>query len=193
MGENRVGAWSWIPCLYFLEGLPNTVVMTVSVLFYTSLGMSATSVAALTSALYLPWVIKPFWSPLVDTVSTKRKWILACALAFALAFFALSISPFSENWAMLSISGHIFGDFRHCGGRLLYACAINAKPGVFCRHTQFFLPPFNDFRKRRAFVHCGVCRRKVRRRKMGLGDCVFCLCHCFLNRIFLVFKVFAKP
>lgn len=108
MGENRVGAWSWIPCLYFLEGLPNTVVMTVSVLFYTSLGMSATSVAALTSALYLPWVIKPFWSPLVDTVSTKRKWILACALAFALAFFALSLSPFSENWAMLSIAGFWF-------------------------------------------------------------------------------------
>ncbi|MBO5781266.1 MAG: hypothetical protein J6R08_02240, partial [Opitutales bacterium] len=96
MGESRAKAWSWVPCLYFLEGLPNTVVMAVSVLFYTSLGMSATSAAALTSALYLPWAVKPFWSPLVDTVSTKRKWVLACALAFVPAFLALAFSPFVE-------------------------------------------------------------------------------------------------
>ena len=108
MGESRAKAWSWVPCLYFLEGLPNTVVMAVSVLFYTSLGMSATSAAALTSALYLPWAVKPFWSPLVDTVSTKRKWVLACALAFVPAFLALAFSPFVENWAMLSIAGFWF-------------------------------------------------------------------------------------
>lgn len=108
MEKNRNKAWGWLPSLYFLEGLPNTVVMTVSVLFYTTLGMSATASAALTSALYLPWAIKPFWSPLVDTVSTKRKWILMCTLAFVLSFLALGFSPFVENWVLLSIAGFWF-------------------------------------------------------------------------------------
>lgn len=111
MVENRAKAWSWLPCLYFLEGLPNAVVMTVSVLFYTSLGMGATAAAALTSALYLPWAAKPFWSPIVDAVSTKRRWILTCLLAFALAFSALAFSPLAENWVLLSIAGFWFLGF----------------------------------------------------------------------------------
>ncbi len=108
MLANRKKAWGWLPSLYFLEGLPNTVVMTVSVLFYTSLGMGATAAAALTSALYLPWAIKPFWSPLVDGVSTKRKWVLMCSLAFVMAFLALAFAPFVKSWVVLSIAGFWF-------------------------------------------------------------------------------------
>ncbi|MBR4598330.1 MAG: MFS transporter [Opitutales bacterium] len=104
-GDN---AWAWLPALYFLEGLPNTVVMSFSVLFYTSMGLGATATAALTSALYLPWVLKSLWSPIVDSVSTKRMWILGCAAAFALAFLSLAISPFASKWILISISGFWF-------------------------------------------------------------------------------------
>ena len=73
-------SWSWIPSLYFASGLPYVVVMTVSVIMYKRLGMSNTDIALYTSWLYLPWVIKPFWSPLVDILKTKRAWIIAMQL-----------------------------------------------------------------------------------------------------------------
>ena len=74
------GPWSWIPSLYFASGLPYVVVMTVSVIMYKRLGISNTDIALYTSWLYLPWVIKPFWSPFVDIIRTKRSWILAMQL-----------------------------------------------------------------------------------------------------------------
>jgi len=73
-------SWLWIPSLYFASGLPYVVVMTVSVIMYKRLGLSNTDIALYTSWLYLPWVIKPFWSPLVDILKTKRSWIIAMQL-----------------------------------------------------------------------------------------------------------------
>ena len=72
--------WSWIPTLYFAEGLPYVLVMTVSVIMYKNLGISNTEIAFYTSWLYLPWVIKPFWSPFVDLLKTKRWWITTMQL-----------------------------------------------------------------------------------------------------------------
>ena len=64
--------WSWIPTLYFAQGLPYVVVMTLAVIMFKRLGINNTDIALYTSWLYLPWVIKPLWSPLVDIVKTKR-------------------------------------------------------------------------------------------------------------------------
>ena len=68
--------WLWVPSLYLAEGLPYVVVMTVSVIMYKRLNISNTEIALYTSWLYLPWVIKPFWSPIVDLLKTKRFWIV---------------------------------------------------------------------------------------------------------------------
>lgn len=68
--------WTWVPSLYFAEGLPYVIIMTISVLMYKRLGLSNTDAAYYTSWLYLPWVIKPFWSPIVDVFRSKRWWIL---------------------------------------------------------------------------------------------------------------------
>lgn len=72
--------WTWIPTLYFAEGLPYVAVMTVSVIMYKRFGLSNTDIALYTSWLYLPWVIKPFWSPFVDILKTKRWWIVSMQL-----------------------------------------------------------------------------------------------------------------
>ncbi len=72
--------WTWVPSLYFAEGIPYIVVMTVSVIMYKRLGISNTDIALYTSWLYLPWVIKPFWSPIVDMLKTKRFWIITMQL-----------------------------------------------------------------------------------------------------------------
>ena len=77
--KNR-NPWAWIPSVYFAEGMPYIVVMTVSVIMYKRLDISNTEIAFYTSWLYLPWVIKPFWSPLVELFKTKRWWIVAMQL-----------------------------------------------------------------------------------------------------------------
>lgn len=81
MNKNQSrSTWTWVPSLYFAEGIPYVVVMTVSVIMYKRLGISNTDIALYTSWLYLPWVIKPFWSPVVDLFKTKRWWIIVMQL-----------------------------------------------------------------------------------------------------------------
>jgi PAT family beta-lactamase induction signal transducer AmpG len=72
--------WVWVPSLYVAEGIPYIMAMTVSVVLYKRLGISNTDIALYTSWLYLPWVIKPFWSPFIDLFRTKRYWILLMQL-----------------------------------------------------------------------------------------------------------------
>ena len=72
--------WLWVPSLYFSEGIPYVIVMTMSVVMYKRLGISNTDIALYTSWLYLPWVIKPLWSPFIDMFRTKRFWIVAMQL-----------------------------------------------------------------------------------------------------------------
>jgi len=85
--------WAWIPTLYTAEGLPYVLVMTVSVVMYKGLGISNTDIALYTSWLYLPWVIKPLWSPVVDILRTRRWWIWVTQLLIGggLAGVALTI------------------------------------------------------------------------------------------------------
>ncbi|MBR5150767.1 MAG: MFS transporter [Bacteroidaceae bacterium] len=78
--ENIKKGWKWIPTLYFAEGLPYFAVTAISVILYKSMGLSNSDIALYTSWFYLPWVIKPFWSPIVDMLSTRRKWIVATQL-----------------------------------------------------------------------------------------------------------------
>ncbi len=74
------GPWLWVPSLYFAEGIPYVIVMTLSVIFYKRMGISNSQIALYTSWLYLPWVIKPLWGPVVDILRTKRFWILIMQL-----------------------------------------------------------------------------------------------------------------
>ncbi|PWE01078.1 MFS transporter [Marinilabilia rubra] len=76
MGSKNRSPWSWVPTLYFAQGIPYVIVMTVSVIMYKRLGISNADIALYTSWLYLPWVIKPLWSPVVDLLKTKRWWIV---------------------------------------------------------------------------------------------------------------------
>jgi MFS transporter, PAT family, beta-lactamase induction signal transducer AmpG len=86
-------AWSWVPSLYFSQGLPYVTVMTLAVVMYKNLGISNTDIALYTSWLYLPWVIKPLWSPMVDLHRTKRFWIVSLQflLGVTLALVALTV------------------------------------------------------------------------------------------------------
>lgn len=82
--------WLWVPTLYFAEGIPYFVVNNISVILFKKMGMGNADMALYTSLLYLPWLVKPFWSPFVDIIRTKRWWVTAmqvlmCALLAGLA------------------------------------------------------------------------------------------------------------
>ncbi len=91
--QTRRSPWLWVPTLYFAQGIPYVVVMTVSVIMYKRLDISNTDIALYTSWLYLPWVIKPLWSPLVDLFRTKRFWIIVLQflMGASLACVALTL------------------------------------------------------------------------------------------------------
>ena len=84
-------AWIWVPVLYFTQGLPFVLVVTVSVIMYKKLGISNADIGLYTSWLYLPWVIKPLWSPYVDLISTKRNWFLGMQLLMSLALLGIGL------------------------------------------------------------------------------------------------------
>lgn len=87
--------WAWVPSLYFAEGIPYFIVNVISVTLFKRLGMSNGDLALYTSLLYLPWVIKPLWSPVVDVFKSKRWWILVMQTIITVSFalLALSVSP----------------------------------------------------------------------------------------------------
>ncbi|WP_414662430.1 MFS transporter [Horticoccus sp. 23ND18S-11] len=85
-------AWAWIPSLYFAQGIPYVVVMTMAVILYKRLGISNADIALYTSWLYLPWVIKPLWSPIVELLGTKRQWIVVMQLLVGAALGCVALT-----------------------------------------------------------------------------------------------------
>lgn len=81
--------WAWIPSLYIAEGIPSFVVNSFTVIIYTQMGIGLKEMAFYTGWLYLPWVIKPFWSPFIDIFKTKRGWILAMQLLLGVSMAAV--------------------------------------------------------------------------------------------------------
>ena len=81
--------WLWIPTLYFAEGIPYFIVNNISVVMFKNMGMPNGMLALYTSLLYLPWVIKPLWSPFVDIIRSKRWWIISMQVLMSAAMFML--------------------------------------------------------------------------------------------------------
>jgi PAT family beta-lactamase induction signal transducer AmpG len=81
--------WKWIPTLYFVEGLPYFIVNNISVVMFKNMGMPNGMLALYTSLLYLPWVVKPLWSPFVDIIKSKRWWIVSMQILMSAAMLML--------------------------------------------------------------------------------------------------------
>lgn len=96
--------WRWIPTLYFSQGLPYVIVMTVSVIMYKNLGISNAEIAFYTSWLYLPWVIKPLWSPIVELFGTRRNWILITQLLLGASLACVAFTIPMSNFFQISLA-----------------------------------------------------------------------------------------
>ncbi|AXB56886.1 MFS transporter [Flavobacterium fluviale] len=96
--------WFWIPLLNFASGLPYAIIISVSVIMYKNLGISNEDIGVYTSLLYLPWVIKPLWSPLIELVGTKRKWFLSMQLLISIAFLVVGFIIPLNGFFIMSLS-----------------------------------------------------------------------------------------
>jgi PAT family beta-lactamase induction signal transducer AmpG len=101
---DRPRPWRWIPTLYFGEGIPYVVVMTLAVVMYKNLGVSNAEIALWTSWLYLPWVIKPLWSPLVDLFGRKRVWIVALQFCVGALLAMAALALQAPSWFQLTLA-----------------------------------------------------------------------------------------
>ena len=100
--DNR--PWYWIPVLNFASGFPYVIIISVSVLMYKNLGISNEDIGLYTSLLYLPWVIKPLWSPFIDLYGTKRKWFLSMQLLISIAFLIVGFVIPANQFFILSLA-----------------------------------------------------------------------------------------
>lgn len=90
--KKQISPMLWVPTLYFAQGIPYFIVNNISVLMLAKMGVPNGQMALFTSLLYLPWMIKPFWSPFIDIVKTKRWWIVAMQWVMSAAFVLLTLT-----------------------------------------------------------------------------------------------------
>ena len=90
--------WLWVPSLAFSDGLPLVAVMSVSLVLYKQMGLSNTAITFYTSWMYLPWILKPIWSPFIDLVRTKRWWVLLTELLLGAAFGGIAFTIPTSFW-----------------------------------------------------------------------------------------------
>jgi PAT family beta-lactamase induction signal transducer AmpG len=96
--------WLWVPSLYFSQGIPYVIVMSMSVIMYKRLGLSNADIAFYTSWLNLPWVIKPLWSPLVDLKRTKRFWVVTMQFLIAGGLALVAWAVTTRHFFFLSLA-----------------------------------------------------------------------------------------
>ncbi len=96
--------WYWIPVLNFASGLPYAIIISASVVMYKNLGVSNADIGFYTSLLYLPWVIKPFWSPVVEAFATKKKWFAIMQFVIGIAFLLVGLTLGNQHFFMLTLA-----------------------------------------------------------------------------------------
>ena len=94
--------WAWIPTLYFAQGIPFIFINMVTMVLFTQLGMDTAEATFYTGWLYLPWVIKPFWGPIVDILKTKRWWTVTMQLCVAVGLGAIAFTLPQPDAAQIS-------------------------------------------------------------------------------------------
>ena len=96
--------YAWVPSLYLAEALPYVAVMVIATTMYKRLGLSNTELALYTSWLYLPWVIKPLWSPFIAAIKTERWWVLLMQLLIGAGFAGVAFTLPTAFWLQGSLA-----------------------------------------------------------------------------------------
>lgn len=94
----------WVPTLYIGESLPFSAVMLLSVIMFKELGLSDAQITLYTGWLGLPWVIKPIWSPIIDTLRTKRWWVITMQMLMGVMLGLVAFTLPTPYWLQSSLA-----------------------------------------------------------------------------------------
>lgn len=103
--------WLWVPSLYLTESIPYVIIITVSVVMYKNLGISNADIGLYTSFLYLPWVIKPIWSPILELFGHKKQWFLSMQFILSLVFLGVGLTTGSSQFFTITLAFFWMGAF----------------------------------------------------------------------------------
>ena len=103
--------WIWVPSLYLTESVPYVIIITVSVIMYKSLGVSNADIGLYTSFLYLPWVIKPIWSPILELFGNKKQWFLSMQFILSLTFLGVGLTTGLDQFFVITLAFFWMGAF----------------------------------------------------------------------------------
>jgi len=84
-----LAAAPWVVSTYFAEGLPYSIVRSLSAEFFTSMGTRLETIGA-TSLYGLAWNLKLLWSPLVDRHGSLRRWLVGVQALLGLVVMAVA-------------------------------------------------------------------------------------------------------
>jgi PAT family beta-lactamase induction signal transducer AmpG len=87
---------AWCFTTYFTEGLPYMIVRSMSVVFFTDVGMKTRYLGYL-NFLGLPWNLKLLWAPFVEIFGRKRAWILGSQALITLLTAAVACICFAAG------------------------------------------------------------------------------------------------
>jgi len=127
--------WLWVPSLYLTESLPYIIIINVSVVMYKNLGISNADIGLYTSFLYLPWVIKPLWSPVLELFGNKKQWFLSMQLILSLTFLGVGLTTQLDQFFMITLAFFWMGAFASATNDIasdgLYLIALKPKEQSF--------------------------------------------------------------
>ncbi len=99
---------TWVPTLYFAEGLPLWVVLLVAGQMYKSMGVGNDTISWWTGLIGFAWVFKPLWSPFLEALGTNRSQVVLFELIGGVSLLVLGFtlnlpSFFAFSIAMLGL------------------------------------------------------------------------------------------
>ncbi len=96
--------WLFVPTLYFMQGVPYVIIVNVSAAMYTTLGIAPAQMGLWTSLITWPWVLKMLWGPLVDTISTKRYWVVVTQGLLLAGFILVAFGVKLPNFFLVTLA-----------------------------------------------------------------------------------------
>jgi len=127
MTTSTENPWRWVPTIYFGTGTAQAAIATLALLLYKQLGLGNAEITLYTGCLFLPWLLRPLWSPFLGLIRTPRWWIVAMQLMLGVALGGVAFTIPTAHW----LQGTLFSL-----GLLAFVLAIHeTEADVFYRDT----------------------------------------------------------
>lgn len=83
---------TWVPTVYFAEGIPYYVVNFLALFLFQKMGVSNARNTVVISLLALPWTLKPIWSPFLEMYKTKKFFVVLTQLSGGMCLVLVALS-----------------------------------------------------------------------------------------------------